>query len=69
MDGLVSEGLIVLGGPLGDSERTLHAVEATDEATIRSRLGEDPWVSVGLLTIGSIEPWAWWLDGRDDRAR
>ena len=28
MDGLVDDGFIILGGPVGDGEQTLHAVEA-----------------------------------------
>src|SRR6266487_4644350 len=43
MDGLVDDGFLVLGGPLGDGERTLHAVEAADEREIWARLAEDPW--------------------------
>ena len=64
MDGLVAEGMIILGGPLGDGEQTLHAIEAADEREIEKRLGGDPWASMGLLQIGSIQPWALWLDGR-----
>ncbi len=64
MDGLVDDGFIIVGGPLGAGDRTLHAVAAADEAEIESRLAKDPWAVAGLLRIGSIEPWALWLDGR-----
>jgi len=64
MDRLVDDGFIIVGGPLGEGDRTLHAVEAADEQEIEARLGEDPWAVKGLLRIGSIEPWALWLDGR-----
>jgi len=64
MDGLVGDGLIILGGPVGDGEQTLHVVEAADESEIRSRLAADPWAEAGLLRIGTIEPWALWLDSR-----
>jgi uncharacterized protein YciI len=64
MDGLVRDGFIVLGGPLGDDGRTLHVVEATDEAEIRRRVAEDPWAKSEMLVVGSIEPWALWLDSR-----
>ena len=64
MDGLVEDGFIILGGPVGDGEQTLHAVEAADEDEIRARLARDPWASAGLLRVGPIEPWALWLDGR-----
>jgi uncharacterized protein YciI len=64
MDGLVSGGLIILGGPLSNGERTLHAVEADDEQAVRARLAQDPWAAMGLLRVGSLEPWALWLDSR-----
>ena len=70
MDGLVDDGLVILGGPVGDGEQTLHVVEAADENEIKARLAEDPWASAGLLQIGTIEPWALWLDSRQkDSAR
>ena len=64
MDGLVDDGFLILGGPVGNGERTLHAVAASDEQEIRKRFGEDPWADAGLLRIGGIEPWALWLDSR-----
>ena len=64
MDGLVEDGFLVVGGPLGDGERTLHLVEAAGQDEVRDRFGADPWAAAGLLQIGSIESWALWLDGR-----
>ena len=64
MDGLVEDGFLVVGGPLGTGDRTLHLVEADDELEIRARLREDPWAETDLLRVGSIEPWSLWLDGR-----
>jgi citrate lyase subunit beta/citryl-CoA lyase len=64
MDGLVDGGFLVLGGPVGDGETTLHVVEAADENEIAARLAADPWAAAGLLRIGVIEPWALWLDSR-----
>ena len=70
MDGLVSDGFIILGGPVGDGQQTLHAIEAADEHESRTRLDLDPWAAAGLLQIGTIEPWALWLDSRPaNRAR
>jgi uncharacterized protein YciI len=63
MDGLVDEGVIVLGGPLFDEHRVVHAVEAESELAIRERLARDPW-SGSHLEIGAIEPWTIRLDGR-----
>jgi hypothetical protein len=64
MDGLVDDGFIVLGGPVGDGEQSLHLVQANDESEVGARLGQDPWASTGLLQIESIRAWALWLDGR-----
>jgi uncharacterized protein YciI len=66
MDGLVADGLILFGGPIGEGQQTLHVVEAQDEEEVRRRLAEDPWARAGLLTVGSIEPWALWLDFREN---
>jgi hypothetical protein len=56
MDGLVEDGFIVLGGPLGDELRTAHAVEAPSENEIRERLARDPWSGTHLV-VDSIDPW------------
>lgn len=69
MDGLVDDGFVILGGPVGDGEQTLHVVEAADEHDIRTRLARDPWAAAGLLRVGSIEPWALWLDSRGKPVR
>ena len=66
MDGLVDDGFLIIGGPIGDGAQTLHAVDAANENEVRARFAEDPWASAGLLRIGSIEPWALWLDSRTD---
>jgi uncharacterized protein YciI len=68
MDGLVDDGFIILGGPIGDGEQTLHVVQAADEDQVRARLARDPWASAGLLRIGTIERWALWLDSRPGNA-
>ena len=63
MDGLVDAGFIVLGGPLADEHRVVHAVEAESEEAVRAMLARDPW-SESHLRIGSIELWTIRLDGR-----
>jgi uncharacterized protein YciI len=63
-DAMVDDGFLIVGGPLGDGTRTLHLIEAHDEDAIASRLAGDPWAAADMLRIGSIEPWALWLDGR-----
>ena len=69
MDRLVEDGFILLGGPIGDHRRTLHVVEADDEDAVRRRLAEDPRARAGLLEVGSVQPWALWLDFRDVEGR
>jgi uncharacterized protein YciI len=64
MDGLVDRGFIVVGGPVGDGSETLHCVHAADEHEVEATMAADPWASMGLLQVGSIRPWALWLDGR-----
>src|ERR671931_30631 len=43
MDGLVDAGFLVLGGPLADEVRTVHAIEAESEEAVRATLARDPW--------------------------
>jgi uncharacterized protein YciI len=63
MDGLVDAGFVVLGGPLADERRVVHAVEAESEEAVRATLARDPW-SETHLTVEAIEPWTIRLDGR-----
>jgi uncharacterized protein YciI len=64
MDALVDEGVIVLGGPVGDvnGDETLLVVAVESEEAIRGRLAPDPWAG-SLLTVVSVEPWTVWLRG------
>jgi uncharacterized protein YciI len=64
MDRLLDDGFVILGGPVGDGERALLAVEAADEAEVAARLAPDPWVAAGVLVYARAEPWTVWLDGR-----
>ena len=63
MDGLVEQGFIVLGGPLGDG-RVVHAVEGDSEDAVRATFALDPWSGSHLL-VDSVDPWTIRLDGRD----
>jgi hypothetical protein len=63
MDDLVDRGFVVLGGPLADEVRVVHAIEAESEEAIRATLATDPW-SGSHLVIDSIDPWTIRLDGR-----
>jgi hypothetical protein len=62
MDALVEEGIVVLGGPVGegDGEEVLLVVDVESEAEIRARLADDPWAD-DMLTIESAKPWSVWL--------
>ena len=63
MDGLVDAGFIVLGGPLADERRVVHAVDAESDDAVRATLALDPWSGTHLL-VDSVEPWTIRLDGR-----
>jgi hypothetical protein len=63
MDGLVAEGLVVLGGPLADERTVALAVQALSAAQIRGTLAADPW-SGSHLEIADICEWTIRLDGR-----
>jgi uncharacterized protein YciI len=64
MDRLVDEGYVVLGGPIGEGDDVLLAVEAADESGVRAVLERDPWIPAGVLRIGRIRAWTVWLDAR-----
>ena len=63
MDSLVEDGFVLLGGPLGDvdHDRVLLVIDAADEAEIQTRLDDDPWAPLQVLSTVSIEPWTIWL--------
>ena len=65
MDALIGEGFLVLGGPLGDEYRVVHAVEAESEEAVRETLALDPWAG-SHLCVETVEPWTIRLDGRPD---
>jgi uncharacterized protein YciI len=62
MDALTEEGVIVLGGPVGegDGEDVLLVIDVENEPAVRARLADDPWLD-DVLTIKSVEPWSVWL--------
>ena len=63
MDALVEGGFVVLGGPVGDDHRVVHAIEAMSDEEIRATLARDPWSGTHLV-VEAIEPWTIRLDGR-----
>jgi uncharacterized protein YciI len=62
MDGLLEEGFVLLGGPVGGGEWevALLVVRGEDEAAVRARLAQDPWHE-SVLALGSVRPWTLWL--------
>jgi uncharacterized protein YciI len=62
MEGLVDDGFVVLGGPLGDGDRAMLVVRADSVDAIHATLAADPWSDSGHLWTGSIEPWTIRLD-------
>lgn len=62
MEALTREGVVILGGPVGegDGENALLVVDVGSEAEIRARLARDPWAG-DMLTIASVRPWSIWL--------
>jgi hypothetical protein len=63
MDGLVDSGFLILGGPLGDEFRVVHAVEGVSEDAVRATLARDPWHETHLRVL-SVDPWTIRLDAR-----
>jgi uncharacterized protein YciI len=62
MDGLVEDGFVVLGGPVGegDGDDAVLVVEAGSEEEVRARLAADPWPEE-MLYQRSVEPWTIFL--------
>jgi uncharacterized protein YciI len=66
MNRLVDDGFIVLGGPLGDEHRVVHAVDAESEEDVRATFARDPW-SETHVRLDVVEPWTIVLDAREAR--
>jgi uncharacterized protein YciI len=64
IDGLVTEGFIVMGGPLTDEGGALLIVRARDADEVRARLSHDPWYQHGILKLESVKRWEIFIDER-----
>jgi hypothetical protein len=64
MDALTDEGVVLLGGPVGEGDGTdaVLVLDLPDETTVRARLADDPWNKDGTLVIGRVELWKVLLD-------
>ena len=69
MNGLKSEGFVVLGGPLEGTSEVLLIVRAENEAEVRSRLAADPWSANDLLRVARTAPWTLRLGSLEDSGR
>jgi hypothetical protein len=65
MDGLVDDGLLILGGPLEGDREVLEIFAMPSEEALTAKLAEDPWTPNGMLRVKSLERWTVLLDGRD----
>jgi hypothetical protein len=65
VEGLVTNGFLLLGGPLEDEERVVYVVEAASEEAVRTRLAQDPWMGTHLV-VRSVDRWTLRLDFRDE---
>lgn len=58
MNALADEGVIYLGGPLGDGEQKFLLIFAAESPqAIETRLAEDLWTQQKRLRVVSIERW------------
>jgi len=66
MDGLTDDGVVVLGGPVGegDGEDAVLVVALSSVAAVHERFAADPWTRDGHLTTRSVERWNVLLDKR-----
>jgi uncharacterized protein YciI len=66
-DGLVDQGVIIIGGPVAsddDEDIALLAVKADDEQALRLAFDADPWVVHQVFRVKRVRAWTLWLDGR-----
>jgi uncharacterized protein YciI len=61
MNGLASDGFVLLAGPLAGSEhdriRVLLIAEAATETDVHRRLADDPWARARTIVTTNVEPW------------
>jgi uncharacterized protein YciI len=64
MDQFVTDGFIILGGPVGDNEdKALLVINAKDENEIYSAFADDPWILRQIREFGEIQRWTILLEG------
>jgi uncharacterized protein YciI len=64
IDPLVTEGFILMGGPLVDEGGAMLIVSANDENEVRQKLKDDPWYERGILKLESVKRWEIFIDAK-----
>jgi uncharacterized protein YciI len=64
IDQLVTEGFVLMGGPLVDEDGAILIVNADDENEVREKLKNDPWTKHGVLKLESVKRWQIFIDVR-----
>ena len=57
MDAFVDDGFVVLGGPLDNEEKALLVINAESKQAVEARFADDPWITMGVRRIASVERW------------
>jgi len=63
MNELVTNGFVVLGGPLADEHRVVLIIDAEGEEVVRRTLAADPWSGTHLV-VDTVDAWTLRLDSR-----
>ena len=65
MNGLTSDGFVLLGGPLDGTDDVLLVVRAETPDEVHTRFAADPWTENGLLRVARVTPWTLRLGSLD----
>ncbi len=58
MDALADDGVVILGGPLGEQEEQFLFIFAAENAgAVEARLADDPWTRLGIARTVLVERW------------
>lgn len=57
MAGLHVQGVVVMGGPVGDGAGALVVLRADSEADVHRIIAEDPYTAAGVGADHVIRPW------------
>lgn len=57
IDSLLTERVILVGGPLADNSAIMMVVLAESGQAARDYFAEDPWITKGLVQIKAVHQW------------